>query len=81
MEFLKELGIADKNYGASTGLNWYQSVDSGVIDVVSPVDGKSIAKVYQCSEKDYEDVFPRQMRHSSIGGRFQLRDEVRLFAA
>lgn len=56
MEFLKELGIADKNYGASTGLNWYKSVDSGVIDVVSPVDGKSIAKVYQCSEKDYEDV-------------------------
>lgn len=56
MEFLKTLGIKEENYGASSGLNWYQTKDCGVINVVSPTDGKAIAKVYQCSEKDYEDI-------------------------
>lgn len=56
MDFLKELGIKEENYGASTGLEWYKTTDQGVINVVSPADGKPIAKVYQCSEKDYETV-------------------------
>jgi aldehyde dehydrogenase (NAD+) len=56
MDFLKELGIKEENYGASTGLNWFKTTDQGVINVVSPADGKPIAKVFQCSEKDYEDV-------------------------
>ena len=56
MEFLKKLGIKNENYGASTGLKWFESKDSGIIDVVSPADGKHIAKVYQCSESDYEEV-------------------------
>lgn len=56
MDFLKELGIKEENYGASTGLNWFTTTDQGVINVVSPADGRPIAKVYQCSEKDYEDV-------------------------
>ncbi len=56
MDFLKVLGIKDENYGASTGLNWLHTKDQGVIDVVSPADGKPIAKVFQCSEKDYEEA-------------------------
>lgn len=56
MDFLKELGIKEDNFGASTGLDWYKTTDQGVINVVSPADGKPIAKVFQCSEKDYEAV-------------------------
>ena len=56
MEFLKILGIKDENYGASTGTNWIETKDHGAIDVVSPTDGKLIAKVYQCSESDYEKI-------------------------
>ncbi|MCL6099545.1 MAG: aldehyde dehydrogenase family protein [Bacteroidetes bacterium] len=56
MEFLKVLGIKDENYGASTGTNWLETKDQGMINVVSPTDGKLIAKVYQCSESDYEKI-------------------------
>jgi len=56
MDFLKVLGIKEENFGASTGLNWYQTKDQDVINVVSPTDGKFIAKVFQCSEKDYDNI-------------------------
>jgi aldehyde dehydrogenase (NAD+) len=56
MDFLKQLGINEENFGASTGINWLTTKDCGAIDVHSPVDGKFIAKVYQCSEADYEKV-------------------------
>lgn len=56
MDFLKELGIKEENLGASTGLKWYGSKSDDKIDVVSPVDGKHIATVYQASEEDYETV-------------------------
>lgn len=56
MDFLKVLGIREENFGASTGLNWNQTKDHGVIDVFSPTDGKLIAKVFQASERDYDDV-------------------------
>ncbi|MCL4550023.1 MAG: aldehyde dehydrogenase family protein [Bacteroidetes bacterium] len=56
MEFLKVLGIKDENYGASTGTNWFETKDQGTISVVSPTDGKLIAKVYQCSGSDYEKI-------------------------
>jgi len=56
MDFLKELGIKDENLGASTGLKWYGSKSEDKIDVISPVDGKHIAFVYQASEEDYETV-------------------------
>ncbi len=59
MNFLKELGIKEENFGASTGLNWFETKDCGVINVVSPVDGKNIAKVYQCSEKDYDTIIQK----------------------
>ncbi len=59
MEFLDILGIKEENFGASSGLNWYKSKDQGIINVVSPVDGKQIAKVFQASEKDYDDLISK----------------------
>jgi aldehyde dehydrogenase (NAD+) len=37
-------------------LKWYGSKSDDKIDVISPVDGKHIAYVYQASEEDYETV-------------------------
>ncbi len=56
MDFLKTLGIQDKNFGASTGLEWNTTTDQGELDVFSPVDGKHIASVYLASEDDYEKI-------------------------
>ncbi|MEK6551897.1 MAG: aldehyde dehydrogenase family protein, partial [Bacteroidota bacterium] len=56
MDFLKVLGIKDENFGASTGLNWFHTKDQGVISIISPTDNKPIAKVFQASEKDYDDI-------------------------
>ena len=56
MDFLKQLGIKEKNYGASTGAEWVTTTDQGQLDIVSPVDGKHIASVYLASEADYEKV-------------------------
>lgn len=59
MDFLKQLGIENENYGASTGIEWIKNTDSGVIEVKSPADGKFIAKVYQCSVDDYDKVIAK----------------------
>ena len=56
MEFLKQLGIKDKNYGASTGTEWLATTDQGELHITSPVDGKHIASVYLASEADYEKL-------------------------
>lgn len=56
MDFLKKLGIKEKNFGASTGLKWYGSKNGEELEVISPIDGKLIAKVYQATEKDYQIV-------------------------
>jgi len=56
MDFLKELGIKEKNFGASTGLKWNTTTDHGELKVVSPVDGKQIASVYLASEEDYDNL-------------------------
>ena len=56
LDFLEELGIRDKNYGAATGVEWNSTCDQGELRIVSPVDGKQIASVYLDSEQDYERV-------------------------
>ncbi len=56
MDFLKKLGIKENNYGSSTGLEWNETTDAGMLKISSPVDGKHIANVYQCSEADYDKV-------------------------
>mgnify|MGYP000533687867 CR=1 FL=1 len=59
MEFLKQLGIKDVNYGASSGSDWFESQDGGALTITSPADGKTIATVYQATGKDYETVVTR----------------------
>lgn len=56
MDLLKTLGIKDKNFGASTGLKWFDSTSEGELKIHSPVDGKYIASVYQATEGDYEKI-------------------------
>ena len=56
MQFLKVLGIKNKNFGSSTGSKWNTTKNQGELKVYSPVDGKLIASVYLSSEKDYDNV-------------------------
>ena len=56
MEFLKTLAIKPHNFGASTGVKWFNTDSNGQFDISSPADGKAIASVYQCSDEDYEQV-------------------------
>ncbi len=56
MDFLKQLGIKEKNYGSSTGLEWNKTSDQGELEIHSPVDGKYIASVYQASVEDYDKI-------------------------
>src|SRR5690606_19265711 len=51
---LEKLGIARENKGSSTGKQWFSSGDW--IDVLSPVDGKLMAKIQTTSEADYDKV-------------------------
>lgn len=52
---LKELGIKQKNNGASTGLNWI-TTPGKIINSFSPVDGKTIASVTSCTDEAYDQV-------------------------
>ena len=57
MDFLKELGIRNENFGACAGPNrWFETTDSGRLDSINPTTGELIASVHQCSEADYEKV-------------------------
>jgi aldehyde dehydrogenase (NAD+) len=56
MDFLKILGIKEKNFGSSTGTKWNKTKNQGELKIYSPVNGKSIASVYQSSQKDYDHV-------------------------
>jgi aldehyde dehydrogenase (NAD+) len=56
MEFLKKLGIKEKNFGSSTGLKWNETISEGELKIYSPATGEYIASVYQASDSDYENV-------------------------
>ena len=56
MDFLKTLGIKDKNFGSSTGTKWIDSTSESELKISSPTNGKYIASVYQASEEDYEKL-------------------------
>ena len=57
MDFLKELGIKEVNYGASLGNSdgWIKTSGKELTSY-SPIDGKPIAKVIQANAADYETV-------------------------
>jgi aldehyde dehydrogenase (NAD+) len=56
MDFIKKLGIKEKNFGSSTGTKWMQTSTEGELKIHSPATGKFIASVYQSSEKDYQKI-------------------------
>ena len=56
MDFLKTLGIKEKNFGCSTGLKWNNTTDQGELKIHSPATGELIATVYQASAEDYENT-------------------------
>ncbi|HQI41913.1 MAG: aldehyde dehydrogenase family protein [Ignavibacteriales bacterium UTCHB2] len=56
MEFLKRLGIKEKNFGCSTGTVWNKTTDQGELKIYSPATGEFIASVYQASEADFENL-------------------------
>ena len=53
-DFLKKLGLKQKNNGTSTGLKSYSS--KNYVDSYSPVDGEFIGSVSVTDKKDYERV-------------------------
>ena len=59
MEILRQLGIEDKNFGASTGQEWNHTTDRGEIEALSPVDGRRIASVYSSSADDLEKILKK----------------------
>ncbi len=56
MEFLKQLGIEEVNYGACTGREWKKSEGAGILEIYSPGSGEKIGMVHQASEADYEEM-------------------------
>lgn len=56
MDFLRKLGIKEKNFGSSTGLKWNETTSEGELKIYSPATGEYIASVYQASDSDYENV-------------------------
>ena len=54
-DFLKDLGLYERNEGTSTGQNWIASSGT-VIKSFSPVDGKKIGEVKGSSSDNYETV-------------------------
>ncbi len=57
MDFLKELGIEQENFGACIGgEDWLNTTNGKKLDSFNPATGELIASVYQASEEDYEKV-------------------------
>ena len=56
-DILKKLSIKEKNYGSCVGgENWLSTSNEGVIESANPSNGKVIARVFKCSEADYDKV-------------------------
>ncbi len=62
-DFLKDLGIRNVNYGATTGSTngWLKTSGSELISY-SPIDGKPIAAIIQATEDDYEKVMIKAVK-------------------
>lgn len=56
MDFLKNLGIKEKNFGSSTGTKWNETTNQGELKIYSPATGEFIASVFQASEEDFENL-------------------------
>ena len=61
--FLKELGIKEVNFGATTGRSksWIETNGKELVSY-SPIDGKPIAKIIQSEVKDYEQIIEKSQK-------------------
>ncbi len=59
MDLLNILGVQEKNYGSSTGREWFKTTTEGELKIYSPTNGEYIASVYQCSADDYMKVMAK----------------------
>lgn len=59
-DVLKQLGIAENNFGTSTGSDWFGSGEE--ISSSSPADGNFIAKVKTTTREDYEKVIDKAQK-------------------
>ncbi|MFC1679822.1 aldehyde dehydrogenase family protein [Elusimicrobiota bacterium] len=59
LDFLDELGIKEINSGACYGPTWIKDPKGKVLDVISPIDGRLIAKVQQAGPEDYEKIMKK----------------------
>ncbi|RMD97723.1 MAG: aldehyde dehydrogenase family protein [Deltaproteobacteria bacterium] len=57
-QILSNLGIEAVNHGGFHG-KWLSETEGGILDSVSPIDGRVIARVHQVTEKDYERVIEK----------------------
>ncbi len=57
-DVLKNLGIEELNAGGFHG-QWLTDARGDILDSVSPIDGKVIAKIKQVSDDDYEKVIAK----------------------
>lgn len=53
-ELLNELGLKPINEGCSSGQNWFSN--GPLLESISPVDGKLIARLKTASEEDYQKI-------------------------
>jgi len=57
MDILKGLNLNNSNFGAaSSSKDWAKTTDAGEITSINPATGEAIAKVYNASKNDYENL-------------------------
>ncbi len=56
MNFLKNLGVKDKNAGTGTGQQFWSDDHAEQFTSTSPIDGSSIGEISLTTEKDYDKV-------------------------
>src|SRR5436190_12539441 len=55
-DLFKQLHLADKNYGASSGKWWSNTTTDGEIISSNPSNDEQLAAVYRANEQDYEQI-------------------------
>ncbi|HYG16014.1 MAG TPA: aldehyde dehydrogenase family protein, partial [Bacteroidia bacterium] len=58
-ETLLQLGIKDINDAAGTGQVWQNPANAEAREIISPTDGRLIAKVKLATEKEYNHVIEK----------------------
>lgn len=60
-EILHGLGLSSINLGSSWNGEWAKTYGEGVVESINPATGQVLAKVYCCSETDYEQLMTQSV--------------------